>query len=405
MGKREVVFERLNWDLEYLYDISSGKGFTITEPATFCFDETKQKSLYGARSILYGTSYEDEAAFMERHRCKCGEFRGRVFEGEICPICNTKVEAKDVDIEFCGWISLGNGNMVINPYYYNRIADCIGKNTLTDIVTTKLVVDLNGQTRLATAEELEIKAKHPYVGIGLVEFRKNFKEIIEYFKTKKKKKEKELDRLLKESASVFCSHIPIYSTMLRPQSSTSDTYYYNTIDKHVNPLFSLSEKIKNAEDIDKHYILGRIQHRVNSLWDENFELINGKEGIIRGQILGGSLNFTSRNVIIPDDTLKVNEVDMSYHTFRVLFKFKIIYYLMRMDDILLSQAYYEWLNSYKFNNRIYEIMQFIVKKEKSKILMNRNPTLNYYSMLLMNIREVKRDISDYTLSVPLSVNH
>lgn len=48
---------------------------------------------------------------------------------------------------------------------------------------------------------------------------------------------------------------------------------------------------------------------------------------------------------------------------------------MKMDDISLSKANSEWERAYKFNNRIYEIMQFIVKKEKPRILMNRNPTL------------------------------
>jgi hypothetical protein len=76
---------------------------------------------------------------------------------------------------------------------------------------------------------------------------------------------------------------------------------------------------------------------------------------------------------------------------------------MKMDDISLSKAYGIWARSYKFDNRVYEIMQFIVKKENPKILMNRNPTLNYYSMLLMNVRKVKKDIDDFTLSVPLSV--
>ena len=48
-------------------------------------------------------------------------------------------------------------------------------------------------------------------------------------------------------------------------------------------------------------------------------------------------------------------------------------------------------------------MCFIVDKEHPKIIINRNPTLNYYSMLLMDIRSIKSDVSDFTLSVPLSV--
>ena len=237
----------------------------------------------------------------------------------------------------------------------------------------------------------------------VIEFRKRFEEIMHWFKTKKKKKADEIDKVLSESSAVFCSHIPIYSTLLRPQSNTADTFYFNSIDKHVNPLFNLSEKIKSAEEIDKMFILSRIQKRVNALWDTNFQLLNGKEGLIRGQILGGSLNYTSRNVIIPNPELRDSELDLSYNTFLELYKFKIIYYLMAMDDISLAKAYDIWQQGYKFDERIYQIMQFIIQKENPKILINRNPTLNYYSMLLMSIRLVKKDISDFTLSVPLSI--
>ena len=402
MGRQRVKLERLNWDTEFYQDILTNNGFVITEPATYNVDESKQKSMHGARSPLYGSDYDDETAFIERHRCKCGEFRGRMFEGEECPYCHTKIEFKDTNIELTGWIALGS-NYVIAPFYYNKLCECIGTKTMGEIVNAKSVVDVDGHMRLATPEELEERPKHPYVGIGLIQFRNRFNEIMDYFKIKKKKRASEINRLKFEATSVFCSHVPIYSTFLRPQSSTADTYYFNSIDKEINPLFSLSEKVKYAEEIDKHFILNRIQQRVNSLWEKNFEFINGKEGWIRGQILGGSLNFTSRNVIIPKQSLRANEVDLSYHTFLAVFRFKIIYYLMKMDNMSLSQANDEWANAYKFNPRIYEIMQFMIKKEDVHIIMNRNPTLNYYSILLMRVRSVKKDINDYTLSVPLNV--
>ena len=296
MAKQSVVVKRLNWDVEFLHDIISNNGFVITEPATFQMDDTKHKSLYGSRSILYGTSYEDEMAFIERYRCRCGEFKGKLFEGEECPYCHTKVEFKSVNIEYTGWISLGE-NYVINPYYYNKLCDTIGKAVVPEIVYAKTVVDVNGKMRTATLQDLEdMKPKHPYVGIGVVQFRERFREVMEYFITKKKNKEAEIRRLIDEQASVFCRHIPVYSTLLRPQSSTSDTFYFNSIDRHINPLYSLSEKVKSAEEIDKIFILGRIQQRLNSLWNENFNLLNGKEGFIRGHILGGSLNSTARKL-------------------------------------------------------------------------------------------------------------
>lgn len=374
MGKQLVRMTRLNWDIEFLQDIISNNGFLITEPATFQQDDMKQKSLYGARSTLYGTSYDDETAFIERYRCQCGSFKGKVFEGEICPFCGKPVEFRDVNIEFTGWISLGS-HYIVNPLYYNRLCKLIGKTTFPEIVNVKTVVDTNGNMRALTYEDLDEKPKHPFFGIGLVEFRKRFEEVLKWFKAKKKGKEEEFDRMISESSSVFCSHIPIYSTLLRPQSSTSDTYYFNPIDKHVNPLFTLSEKLKKAEEIDERFILQRIQSRVNSLWDINFDFLNGKEGLIRGQLLGGSLNYTSRNVIIPNPGLRDDEVDLSYHTFLELYKFKIIAYLMQMDNISLAKAYNIWAKAYRFDNRIYEIMLLIIKNTKPLILMNRNPTL------------------------------
>lgn len=294
MPKEIVKVTRLNWDACYYSDMVTGIGFPILEPATFNLDEQKQKSLYGARSPFYGTSYEDETAFIERTRCQCGAMVGRLFEGETCPFCNTKCESKDVNMKITGWISLGN-NYIINPYGYRQLANAIGKQALADMITTRPIVDVNGCMRPAKPEELDLKSKHPFVAIGLIEFRKRYYEILNYFQSKKKNKDKEFETLKKSATTIFASKIPIYSTFLRPQSSTSDTYYYNTIDKHINPLFSLSEKLKRAEEIDRQYTLDRIQYRVNELWEETFKLLNGKEGWIRGQILGGSFDDNRRN--------------------------------------------------------------------------------------------------------------
>ena len=135
----------------------------------------------------------------------------------------------------------------------------------------------------------------------------------------------------------------------------------------------------------------------------NFELLNGKDGWIRDQLMGGGLNYSARNVIIPDNTLRDNEVDLSYHTFRVLFKMKIISYLQRMNNCTLAQAKYLWETHHECDPMMLKIMRAIVKKERLCVIINRNPTLNYYSILRMYIRDIKEDDGDYTLSVPMSV--
>lgn len=407
--KKHVRMIRRNWDIDFYSDMMDGTGFIISEPAEVSLDGTKKKSLYGPDSPLYGTTYSDEQAFVERYRCECGAFHSRQFENEICPICGTKVQERGVNINTTGWITLGMNentsqiNRIINPYYYKKLQKAIGRTVFPDIVKAVNSIDINGKKEKADVEEFDLKPSSPYAYIGIDEFFNKYEEILEYFKSTKKNKADQIDKLLKMKRAVFTSHIPIYSTLLRPQSVTADTFYYESISKIINTLYSLSENIKRCVDVEKDFILYRIQKKVNDMWEMNFSQLNGKEGLIRGELLGGSLNFTSRNVIIPDPTLHDNEVDLSYNTFLELYKYKIIYYIMKLYDTTLGKAHAMWRNAIKFDENVYNIMTYILEHEDPHLVINRNPTLNYYSMLLMSIRSIKRDGNDYCLSVPMAI--
>ena len=372
--KQLVRLRRMNWEVEYYHDIIYGNGFTITEPAEVGLEDGKEKAMYGAQSPLYGTNYSDEQAFIERYRCSCGDFQGRQFEGQICPKCHTKIEYKDSDVTVTGWISFGRSR-IINPYYFNLLSQTIGKNVFPDIVYARYEITTDGERRKINPKNLDINMSSPYMGIGIEEFYKNYESILTYFKSKKKNKISTIDTLINEKDKVFTSVVPIYSTLLRPQSVTPDTFYFGTIDKVINTLFNLSENLKDCSDNEKDFILKLIQIKVNKLWDIAFNMLNGKDGFIRGQILGGSLNYTARNVIIPDSTLKDNEVDISYHTALEMFKYKIIYYLMKLDDIPLGKANAIWRNAHHFDEKVYDIMMFIIEHDDIGNLINRNPTL------------------------------
>lgn len=372
--KCSVRMIRMNWDAEFYKDMLGGDAFIISEPAEISLDGSKHKSLYGPQSPLYGTTYEDEQAFIERYRCDCGAFKSRQFEGEVCPICGTKVEAKDSNINVTGWITLGD-NKIIQPLYYNILSQAIGKSVFPDIINAKYQITTDGQKVKPNEEEMDIKPSSPYAGIGIDAFFENYEEILNYFMNIKKNKKSTFELLLKQKRNVFTSHIPVASTLLRPQSITSNTFYYQTVDKIINTTYSLSEAVKGCMDVERDYILQRLQDKVNQMWNVYFEELTGKEGLIRGDMLGGSLNYTSRNVIVPDPTLKDNEVDLSYHTFLEIFKYKIIHYYMKIYDTNLSTAYAVWKSASTFNEKIYKIMQYIVQQDDIRILINRNPTL------------------------------
>ena len=77
----------------------------------------------------------------------------------------------------------------------------------------------------------------------------------------------------------------------------------------------------------------------------------------------------------------MNEVDISYNTFRIIFRNIIIFTLMKMDGLTLAAAYHKWAESIIFSNKIYGVMEYIREKMRPMVLINRNPTLKVWGPL------------------------
>ena len=65
---------------------------------------------------------------------------------------------------------------------------------------------------------------------------------------------------------------------------------------------------------------------------------------------------------------------------------------MKLNDITLSKANAIWRKAATFDEKVYEIMQYIIEKEDTRILINRNPTLikNLVSLNPSNCWELLR---------------
>ena len=400
MGKKKVRINILNWDVEAMYDVIHGNGFIITEKGQIDLNGVEKKTLHGPQSPLFGVNYTDEQDCIEKYRCECGAFKGKMFLGETCPFCGKKIKEHEVNVKMTAWIPF-HEHKIINPFYYEKLKRTIGTKVFPDIVEVKKNVDVNGVITQASIDDIK-DASSPFHGYGIERFMDDFKEIVDYFKVKKKNKAKELEKIYNERNKVFTSFVPVYTPQLRPQSATSDTLYYTGIDKYINPLVNLSLGLDSAEPIETPIMLSKAQSYVNKMWNYNFDLINSKDGFIKDKLIGGNFNYSARNVIVPDPSLKDNEIDISYQTFRLLFRDIILYTLMKQDHKPLWKVYNRWSRSFVFDSYIYEAMKFIVKNYKPKCLINRNPTLNLYSLLLMSIRNVKLDPFDFTLSLGLA---
>lgn len=404
MSKTHVYVNRLNWDVRFYKTMSNGTGFIISEPTEVTLNKQKKKTMYGPRSPLYGTQPGDENECMERHACDCGEFKGKQWEGYTCPKCGTVVRERQSNMKMTGWIVLGL-NVCINPLYYQLLEKAIGKTVFNNIVQCNKKVDRDGNICEPSEEELGRSKSSIYDSIGIREFYHRFGEILEHFATTTRKaKADDLRKLINQKRKVFASHIPIYTTKIRSQSLTPDTFYYTKIDTIINTMFTLSENLKVCEEVEYEFTLWKLQTKVNSMWDNIFDQMTGKDGLVRDQLLGAALNYTARNVIIPNNELRDNEVIISYRTFLELFKYKIIQYIMKVEGCVLSKAYTMWKNATTFDKTVYSYMKCLLKEERPRILINRNPTLNFYSILLMKIKDITPDDSNFCLQIPLSID-
>ena len=180
---------------------------------------------------------------------------------------------------------------------------------------------------------------------------------------------------------IFSSKIPVFSLILRPINIIKDNVIYTDINKkYALFLSNVSSLNKNQTIVDRKMIkvlpnLYETQLILNEIHNMTINMISGKHGFIRNQILGMRVNYSSRCVIVPlIGKYKINDVVLPYLCFLELYKFEIINLLSKMDKITIIEANNRWRNAQNhFDKRIYLIMKYILKNTKGgvKVLINR----------------------------------
>ena len=396
-----IKFSRLNLESECMYDCINGRGFLINDTPFSDIDKSI-RNLDGPRSPRFGTTYGDNNEFMDRYHCKCGKYIGATFEGEVCPECGTVIEYTDVDIMYTGWINF-YPYKIINPLYYHRLQSALSKKNLENIISNENIITSAGIIRKHT-DVLEVKKSLlTYHNIGLKEFYDNYEEIMLYYKSKRKQKADLIDALIDDKDLVWTSKLPVYSTVLRPQGITVESYYFSPQDKQIHPLTNISINLKKASAIEVPLYLYQAQMRANELWALNFSLIDGKHGWCRANVLGGEFNYSGRSVIVLDPSLKIDEVDVSYKAFIEQFKGRIIRRIIIDKGWSITKAYNYLAEKFMYDEYVYSIMSDIIREEEPKMIINRNPTITFGSIILMKIRKVKKDANDVTLAIPSAI--
>lgn len=377
-------------DLEeaYFESIATGKGFKVTQKPFKKKIKDKDgsvknkgiKNIHGIHSPLFGTDWQDEHAYANRYSCEYGCKIGKVFEGQRCEICGTKVRFVDVDLKMFAWLKIDAPFKLIHPQLYRKLDVFFGKNVLNNIINFKMEMSLDGHYYMK-----EVDPKQPFFGIGMVEFEKRFDEILEFYANKNKhsvKKDMYYDIASKKNI-IFTNTVPVYSAVLRQVFFSEEDYSYTKIDKCYNSMFGnfhrLNEEKQGITELNRAKVnknLYRAQVNLCKAYELIFDSVTSKDGLIRRQLLGGRINFSGRTVIVPNAKLKAYEVEIPYVSFVEMFSEQIVNIIKKMEGCTYGEALQQWFNGYiQYDDKIYKIINHMLKKSKHKcrILLNRNP--------------------------------
>lgn len=128
----------------------------------------------------------------------------------------------------------------------------------------------------------------------------------------------------------------------------------------------------NRKAKQKNQLLWDLQCKQQELYQELEDILSGKKGIVR-QLLGGRYQFTSRDVIVPDKTLRLDEVSLPYAALVELLQQTIINLLRKIYNLSANDAYNIWyLAQSEPDERVVSIINELIRKRKVHILINRN---------------------------------
>ena len=404
--------ERINLDKEREHDILTDNGFVVSKTNGIKKDLKDDYSIFSPK---FGNNLSDQDQFQNTFRCPCGMTKGKINLGLVCKNCGGKVENVETNPRYTGWIVIkGDEFFVIHPNLYKSIEFLVGREELINIINIGVMVDEDGHIH-----EVE-QADQPFYGIGMIEFHDRFDEILEYYVNKYPQKRNYYKNIMDNRDKIFTQSIPVFSTMLRPFNEDKESFYfeesnanYTKINKLVSELnYYESDKIDTTTNNSnangrfrmkpKAQLLYDIQVEFMKLYDNMVTICEGKKGTIRSAF-AGRYNFTARSVIVSNHTLRADKIILSYHVLVEVLHASIINILKKTYNLSYQDAYNQWYAA-KINKDplVVKIIESMIKKHPRGLpfIINRNPTINYGSILQMFCVGMT---DSYTMEIPLQI--
>lgn len=387
----------IDFDKECEDDIVKGTGFYIVKKQNIKKDIRSIDSIFSSR---FGMQIDDVTPFGDVYKCKCGKTMMKVNNGLFCPFCHTKVRYVANDFSITGWIKM-NDFTVIHPNMFKKLVAFIGKKIFDDIINVEPKIDEDGFAIPKTPSKT-----NPFSGIGFMELRDRFDEVMEFYRNKYKSNTNKMayyEDIMQNKNIVFTHCLPVYTSQLRPFSIKQNKFNFEGNNALYNLIAGLVAKL-NKHDIysrnrskPTNQILYDIQMKYMEIYADLEKVIAQKKGYTRS-LNGGRYNFTARNVIIPDPDLRIDEVILPYPTLIELMSLTIINVLTKTYSP--AEAYRIWDEArIEYNPMIADLIQNIIDNQYVGIILNRNPSISPSSIIQLHVTGVTKN-DTYSCHLP-----
>jgi DNA-directed RNA polymerase subunit beta' len=362
--------------------------------------------------------------------CACGKYRGMKYKGMICDRCGVKVTHSRVRRKRMGHIELAAP--VVHIWFFKAMPSRLGN--LLDMKTSSLekviyfqdyVVVNPGNTdlekqQLLTEEEYRAArtqwgdgafeadmgaeaVRKLLVGLDLVqlsaELRKNLME------TNSKQKKKDLINRLKIVESIRDSDnkpewmvldvIPVIPPDLRPLVLLdSGNFATSDLNDLYRRIINRNNRLRKLVDLNAPEVIIRnekrmLQQSVDALFDNNrckrpvlgssnrplkslTDMIKGKQGRFRENLLGKRVDYSARSVIVVGPTLRLHQCGLPKRIALELYQPFIIRKLKELGHADTIKSAKKMLE--RKDEEVWDILESVIQNHP--VLLNRAPTLH-----------------------------
>ncbi len=362
--------------------------------------------------------------------CACGKYRGMKYKGMICDRCGVKVTHSRVRRKRMGHIELAAP--VVHIWFFKAMPSRLGN--LLDMKTTSLekviyfqdyVVTNPGTTdlekqQLLTEEEFRA-AREQYgetgfdaemgaeavrkllTGLDLVKLSEELRKLL--IETNSKQKKKDLINRLKIVEAIRDSDnrpewmvldvIPVIPPDLRPLVLLdSGNFATSDLNDLYRRIINRNNRLRKLVDLNAPEVIIRnekrmLQQSVDALFDNNrckrpvlgssnrplkslTDMIKGKQGRFRENLLGKRVDYSARSVIVVGPRLKLHQCGLPKSIILELFQPFII-------RALKERGYAETVKAAKRklerrDEEVWEVLDDVIKGRV--VMLNRAPTLH-----------------------------